>query len=199
MWSEEEERRAGMLHSEARVRQLERHLAFIGFMGAGKSSLGRLIADRVGRPFFDTDQVIEERSGRTVPDFFLSGDEPAFRALEAQTVRELLDRPPVVLALGGGALEDPQTRALLFERCFVVHLFVSWAHVRSSLPTLIEGRPLLQGRSEGEVYDLYLRRQQTYRNAHVRIDAPRGDPAAAAAEVFSRLFAGHQFGGVSAA
>jgi shikimate kinase len=189
--SYDEDRLLARMHSEDRGRRLAGHLAFIGFMGAGKSSLGRLIAERIGRPFFDTDVVVEERSGRAIADFFASGEEPAFRALERETIAELLERPPLVLALGGGALQDRQTRRLLFERGFVVHLFVSWAHVRACLPALVDGRPLLQDRSASEVYDLYLRRQQTYRDAHLRIDAPRGDLAAAADEVCARLFAEH--------
>jgi shikimate kinase len=177
--------------SETRARLLSRHLALTGFMGAGKSSLGRIMADRLRRPFFDTDEVVEERGGRTIADFFGSGEESAFRTLEAVVIRELVEQPPVVLALGGGALEDQQTRALLLERCLVVHLFVSWATVRALLPGLVPGRPLLQGRSQSEIHDLYLRRQQTYRTAHVRIDVPRGELPAVADEVLSRLLGRH--------
>lgn len=186
--AEDEERLLRRLHAEARERQLARHLALVGFMGAGKSSLGRIIAGELGRPFVDTDDAVEERGGRTIESWFAAGEEPTFRALEAATIRELLDQPPMVLALGGGALQDPVTRALLFDRCFVVHLFVSWAQVRAALPALAAGRPLLRDRPEGDIHELYIRRQATYRNAHLRIDAPRGRPDAAAADVLSRLF-----------
>jgi shikimate kinase len=164
-----------------------RHLALIGFMGAGKTSVGRLIAQRLGRPFFDTDAVVEERSGRAIPDFFRVGEEPVFRALEAQTIRSLLDAPPTVLSLGGGALQDERTRALVLERCFVVHLFVSWADVRAALPSLLHHRPLLQGRSEREIHDLYIARARTYRDAHLCVETPRGNLPAAADAVLSRL------------
>ena len=143
-------------------------------MGAGKSSVGRRVAERLGRPFLDTDHVVEERSGRSIPDFFAAGEEAAFRALEADAVRDLVERPPMVLALGGGALEDPATRALLLERALVVHLVVSWPQLRAALPGLAEGRPLLRGRSEEEIRALYERRRATYRAAHLQIEAPRG-------------------------
>lgn len=187
-WSDDEEEALRRLHAHARTERLARHLAFVGFMGAGKSSVGQAVAHRLGRPFFDSDAVVEERSGRRIPDFFAAGEEAAFRAIEAETIRALLERDAIVLSLGGGALQDPATRALLFERCFVIHLFVPWPRLRASLPALVAGRPLLAGRTEAEVHELYLRRQQTYRDAHLRIDAPRGDVDAAADEVLLRLF-----------
>ena len=88
-------------------------IVLVGFMGAGKSTVGRLLADRLGLPFTDSDQVIEQRAGRPVRRIFAEDGEPAFRALEHQVIAEILDGPPVVLALGGGAAEYPGTRALL--------------------------------------------------------------------------------------
>jgi shikimate kinase len=90
-----------------------------------------------------------------------------------------------VLSLGGGALEDADTRTVLFERAFVVNLAVSWRDVQAELPTLMRTRPLLQNRTEGEIHELFLRRQATYRKAHLRIRAPRGDVEAAAEYVLS--------------
>ena len=172
----------------ARTERLARHLAFVGFMGAGKSSVGRAVAARLGRPFFDSDTVVEERSGRRIPDLFAAGEEAAFRAIEAETIRALLERDAIVLSLGGGALQDPATRALLFERCFVIHLFVPGRGCGRPCPRSWPAARTAPGRTEAEVHELYLRRQQTYRDAHLRIDAPRGDVAAAADEVLLRLF-----------
>jgi shikimate kinase len=161
-------------------------------MGAGKSSLGCIIADELGRPYVDTDVEVERRGGRAIADYFAAGEVPAFRALEVQVIRDLVEGPPAVLSPGGGALLDPGTRALLLERCFVVHLFVSWSDVRASLPELRRTRPLLQDRSETEIHELYLRRQWTYRHAHLRIDAPRTSVADAAERVLSLMFTGHR-------
>jgi shikimate kinase len=177
------------MHLESRGDCLARHLALIGFMGAGKSTLGRAIAREMGRPCFDTDHEVESRLGRTIVDLFAAGEEAMFRRVEAEVVNDLVRRPPAVLALGGGALHDSGTRATLFDRCFVVHLFVSWADVRRALPTLVANRPLLQGRSESDIHELYLKRQGTYANAHLRVDAPRGDVTAAAKHVLSLLTA----------
>jgi len=164
----------------------ERHIALAGFMGAGKTSLGSVIAHELDRPFFDTDVEVE-RHGRTIVDFFAAGEEAPFRALEAQVVRELLDGPPAVIALGGGALQDDGTRALLDERSLLVHLAVPWELVRAELPTLMATRPLLQGRSELEIHQLFMRRERNYARAHLRIDVQRIGVEPAAHQVLEHL------------
>jgi shikimate kinase len=172
-------------HAELRADRLSRHIAFVGFMGAGKSTMAELTARRLGRAWFDTDDVIVQRCGRSIPELFAAGEQDHFRALEKQVIAELLAGDPAVLSLGGGALEDAGTRTVLFERAFVVNLAVSWRDVQAELPTLMRTRPLLQDRSEGEIHELFLRRQATYRNAHLRIRAPRGDVETAAEYVLS--------------
>jgi shikimate kinase len=164
----------------------ERHIALAGFMGAGKSSLGPVIAGALERPFFDTDVEVERR-GRTILDFFAAGEEPAFRALEAQVVRELVAGPPAVIALGGGALQDEGTRELLGRRALLVHLAVSWEAVRAELPALMTTRPLLQGRSELEIHQLFMRRERNYARAHLRVDVQRGGIEPAAQQVLAHL------------
>jgi shikimate kinase len=164
----------------------ERHIALVGFMGSGKSSLGRPVAEALGRPFFDTDTEVERR-GRTIVDFFAAGEEVAFRALEAQVVRELVDGPPAVLALGGGALQNDGSRALLAQRSLLVHLVVPWEAIRAALPRLVATRPLLQGRSELEIHQLFLRRERAYAVAHLRVEVPRGDVAIAAEHLLAEL------------
>jgi shikimate kinase len=172
-------------HAQVRADRLSRHIAFIGFMGAGKSTMAELIAARLGRAWFDTDRVVVERCGRSIPDLFAAGEQAAFRALEKQVIAELLMGEPAVISLGGGALEDLTTRDALFDQAFVVNLAVSWRDVQVELPTLMRTRPLLQDRSEGEIHELFLRRQATYRKAHLRIRVPRGDLDAAADYVLS--------------
>lgn len=100
-----------------------RHLVLIGMMGAGKTSVGRRVALRLGRPFVDTDRLVEERAGRTVGEIFEADGEPAFRALEAKAVRDALDSDTwAVVALGGGAVLDPASRELAREAGLVVWL-----------------------------------------------------------------------------
>lgn len=165
-------------NSRLRQRKLDRHIALVGFMGAGKSSVGQLLAEELKRPFLDSDTRLQERTGRSVQELFVEGREKAFRALEEEVIAELLDGPPSVIALGGGALMSEKTRGALKKRCFVVHLHVSWAEVKVSLADLRRGRPLLQ-RPAAEIHELYLERQKTYRDADVRIHVPRDNSASA--------------------
>ena len=104
-------------------------IVLVGFMGAGKTTVGHLLAAELGLPFADSDQVIEQRAGRLIREIFAEDGEAAFRALEHQVIAELLDGPNLVLALGGGAAEHPGTRGTLAShpRAQVVHLQVGYA------------------------------------------------------------------------
>ncbi len=88
-------------------------IVLVGFMGAGKTTVGNLLAVRLGLPFADSDQVIEDCAGRSIRQIFAEDGEPAFRALEHRVIAELLDGPELILALGGGAAEDAGTRSRL--------------------------------------------------------------------------------------
>ena len=187
--AEDEDALLRRFQDESRAAHRARSLALVGFMGAGKTSLGQAVAQDLGRPFVDTDVELERRGGRAIADYFAAGKEAVFRTLEAEVIADLVAEPPCVLSLGGGALLNAGTRRLLLERCFVVHLFVSWADVRDALPALKATRPLLQERTDAEIHELYVRRQWTYRTAHLRIDAPRTSVTEAAARVLSLLAA----------
>ena len=90
-----------------------RSIVLVGMMGAGKSSIGRRLAGRLGIPFIDADTEIESAAGMTIPEIFEKHGEPYFRAGEARVIARLLDNGPQVLATGGGSVMDPQTRALI--------------------------------------------------------------------------------------
>ncbi len=101
-------------------------IVLVGFMGAGKTTVGHLLSAQLGLPFADADTVIEDRVGRPVREIFAADGEPAFRALEHETIADLLDGPDMVLALGGGAAEHPGTRRRL-SGADVVYLHVEYA------------------------------------------------------------------------
>jgi shikimate kinase len=90
-----------------------RSIVLVGMMGAGKSSIGRRLAARLGIPFVDADSEIESAAGMTIPEIFAKHGEPYFRAGEARVIARLLDSGPQVLATGGGAIMDQHTRDLI--------------------------------------------------------------------------------------
>lgn len=93
-----------------------RTLVLVGLMGAGKSSIGRRLATRLGLPFRDADHEIEAAAGQTIDEIFAQHGEAAFREGERKVIARLLSEPVHVLATGGGAFVDPRTRALVAER-----------------------------------------------------------------------------------
>jgi shikimate kinase/3-dehydroquinate synthase len=128
---------------------LDRHLVLVGFMGAGKSTIGREVARRLGREFRDTDDELEPA--------MIVDDEAGFRAIEAVAVRAALAAKPAVIALGGGAVETPEVRALLRDACTVVidvDVETAWQRSRGT------DRPL--ARDEAEFCRRYELRQPLY-------------------------------------
>jgi shikimate kinase / 3-dehydroquinate synthase len=116
---------------------LDRHLALVGFMGAGKSTLGPLLAERLGRPFVSVDAVVEERAGAAVAEIFDALGEAEFRALEKAAAVDVMSRRPLaVVELGGGALGSARIRGALAEHAFTVHIETSpeqaWERVAGS-------------------------------------------------------------------
>ena len=126
-------------------------IVLVGFMGAGKTTVGNLLAARLELPFADSDQVIEERAGRQVKQIFAEDGEPAFRALEHRVSAELLEGPDMVLALGGGAAEHPGTRDKL-SAAQVVYLQVGYAEALRRMAG-DNGRPLLARPDLATVYE----------------------------------------------
>jgi shikimate kinase len=99
-----------------------RSIVLVGMMGAGKSSIGRRLASRLGIPFIDADTEIESAAGMSIPEIFEKHGEPYFRAGEARVIARLLENGPQVLATGGGSVMDVQTRALIGEKAVSIWL-----------------------------------------------------------------------------
>ena len=144
------------------------NVVIVGFMGAGKSVCGRLLARRLGRCFVETDDMIVSRDGRSIPEIFRQGGEDSFRRLEGEVLEELALKSGDVIATGGGTpCRDGRMEALR-ELGTVVWL-------RGALPDLLArarrlgGRPMLE-RAPEEIEALYRAREPYYARAHVTID-----------------------------
>ena len=148
-------------------------IVLVGFMGAGKTTVGQLLAARLGLPFADADTVIAERAGTPVPQIFAERGEPAFRALEQETIASLLTGPRLVLALGGGAVEHEQTRRVLTAAEHTVYLHVRYEAALDRVGG-DDGRPMLR---RPDLAEVYRRRLVAYSEvATLTIDTEGRDP-----------------------
>jgi shikimate kinase len=128
----------------------DRTIALVGLMGAGKSSVGRRLADALGLPFRDGDDEIERAAGMTVPEIFELYGETPFREAERRVIARLLAGPPHILATGGGAFMDPTTRALMRENALVIWLKAD-VDILAKRVARKGNRPLLQGKNPRDV------------------------------------------------
>ena len=135
-------------------------VVLVGSMGAGKTTVGGLVAEALGLDFLDTDQVIEKVAGKPVSEIFVDDGEGHFRELERTAVAEALASHPGVLALGGGAVLDESTRALLAEHP-VVFLQVGLSDAASRVGLGVS-RPLLLGNVRGRIKQLLDERTPIY-------------------------------------
>ncbi len=148
------------------------HIVLTGFMGTGKSTVARYVAERVQRPFVDMDQVIEARTGQSIRSLFAERGEPAFRALEADLVQELAAQEGLVVATGGGTLVDPTNRAALAGRSVVICLQADVTELRRRLAGSSDGiRPLLLGDDAAlRIERLLAARQTAYAAIPLQLD-----------------------------
>ncbi|HEX5379223.1 MAG TPA: shikimate kinase [Phenylobacterium sp.] len=127
-----------------------RTITLVGLMGVGKSSVGRRLANALDLPFRDADHEVETAAGRSIPDIFADLGEPAFREGERRVIARLLDEPPHVLATGGGAFMNPETRALIKAKSISVWLKAD-LDVLARRVSRKDNRPLLAGKDPVEV------------------------------------------------
>jgi len=123
-----------------------RNVALIGFMCAGKSSVGRLLAEKLEMHVVETDDLVEQRAGTSIADIFASRGEEEFRRLEAEVVRYASGLDDTVIACGGGVPLSEENVRVLREKSIVVYLDVSSDHVMDRLGPPSGVRPLLSGR-----------------------------------------------------
>ena len=162
-------------------------IALTGFMGCGKSSVGRRLSELLCCPYMDLDAVIEERTGRSIPDIFASDGEAAFRQMELETLQNILEEvgKQIILSLGGGTVMTAECAELVREKTLCIYLRTGVETLVDRLSSGTEGRPLLnpeaddsnnsQKKSDTDlrtrIESLMFRRASTYEaTAHITID-----------------------------
>ncbi|HEU4851302.1 MAG TPA: bifunctional shikimate kinase/3-dehydroquinate synthase AroKB [Telluria sp.] len=166
------------------------NIFLVGLMGAGKTTIGRLLARKLNKRFIDSDHEIEARTGASIPWIFEIEGEASFRRREADVIRDLTSQDDIILATGGGAILDPGSRALLRERGTVVYL-------RSTVNSILQrtshdkNRPLLQTADpRRRLEELQSQREPLYREiAHIVVDTGRPNVQSMVQTILSQLSA----------
>ena len=175
---------AGTTQSETDIARIsaaiDRPIVLVGLMGAGKSTVGRRLSAMLGRDFVDADHEIEEAAQRSISEIFDEFGEAYFRDGERRVIARLIEENQGVIATGGGAFVDDETRALILDQAIAV-----W--IDCDIDTLVERtsrrntRPLLRSGNPKEILtDLFNKREPFYRQAQVRVvseDGPHNDTA----------------------
>ena len=145
-------------------------ITLTGFMGSGKTSVGRIVADALGCPFMDLDEIIVKKAGRSIPAIFEADGEKGFRRLEKQALEQTVTKyaeSTAILALGGGTITIPGAIGLLQEKTLCIYLQADVETLRSNLEGRKEGRPLA---GEGWEERLAARLPLYEKAAHITID-----------------------------
>jgi len=169
------------------MRKLDKSVVLVGMMGAGKTSVGRRLANALGMPFRDADAEIETAAGCSINEIFERFGEPAFRAGERKVIARLLTEPPHILATGGGAFMDPETRARIRESAISVWL-------KANVDLLLErvrrkdNRPLLRNTdSRAALVRLMGEREPVYAQADIVVESDEGPHDTVVKRIISAL------------
>ena len=158
-------------------------ITLTGFMGSGKTTVGKALADFLGCPFLDLDDQVVKKAGKSIPEIFAQDGEPAFRQLEARLLKQTVEKyaeSTVVLALGGGAILSPASAALLHEKTVCIYLRASLETLRGRLAGETACRPL----ADDAMADRLAEREPLYeQTAHVVIDTDGLAPDEVADEI----------------
>jgi len=165
-----------------------RNIILVGFMGTGKSTVSRLLSERLGWECLDTDEVIGRLADKSIPQIFAEDGETAFRDWESEAVREALSAERRIVATGGGAVLRESNRLQMLERGRVVALTADKASLIRRVTSAAEGtRPLLAGDAEARVSQLLESRRHAYDFAHARVDTTDKSPEEVAEELLRGL------------
>ena len=166
----------------------DRSIVLIGMMGVGKSSIGRRLGARLGIPFIDADAEIEKAAGMSIADIFARHGEAAFRSGEARVIARLLNGGPQVLATGGGAVMNPETRALIQKKGVSIWLSAEFELLLRRISKRKAERPMLQTADPAATLrELLAKREPIYTQAHLTVESRDVPHDAVVVEILERL------------
>lgn len=181
------------INTEEAVEFLRNHLrrpvVLVGMMGVGKTAVGRKLADRLGFDFKDSDRIVEEKAGRSVTEIFDTDGEEKFRQAERNSILEVLSSGPCVLATGGGAVMNAETRKAIKSKGLSVWLKLDLANIVRRLENA-DDRPLLKkGDPKKILQDLMSAREQLYAEADIHLESQDGKASETVGALINSLYA----------
>ena len=144
----------------------EKSIVCIGFMGVGKTTVGKLLAQKLYRNFIDIDAEIEKEFAMPIPLIFETYGEKAFRQKEKELISHYSQQPLYIISVGGGAFLQKEIQAMCLENCVVLFLDISWESWKDRFQILSDNRPLLRDRSMDDIKQLFHERQTIYSLNH---------------------------------
>ena len=148
---------------------MNKSIILIGFMGVGKTTLGKELARKMQCPFLDIDAEIEAKYGMEAVDIFKVHGEKEFRKTEREMIVNACQLEGKVISIGGGAFMQEEIRNACIEHAIVIFLEMSWEYWKERISLLLPTRPVLQGKNLEEIKNLFDERQAIYQKHHIRL------------------------------
>jgi shikimate kinase len=165
----------------------DKSIVFIGFMGVGKTTIGKNVATKLNRNFIDIDEQIEKEYNRPVSQIFSEFGEKVFREREKGLIESLAEQQQIVISVGGGAFLQDEIRKTCLESCIVIFLDLSLEGWKDRIELIIDSRPVLKGKSIQEMEELFYKRQAIYVNHHLKISTDNKDAEIIASQIVEEL------------
>ncbi|MCU9593396.1 shikimate kinase [Caldibacillus thermolactis] len=153
----------------------EKSIVLTGFMGVGKTSVGKAVAKKLYRDFIDIDEEIEKKFQMPTTKIFKTYGEETFREVEKELVIHFSKQKMKVISLGGGAFLQEEIKQACYKNCIIIFLDLSFESWKDRINLIIDSRPVLQGKSLKEMEKLYYERQPIYSTYHSKIKTDRLD------------------------
>ncbi|MDR2426345.1 MAG: shikimate kinase [Endomicrobium sp.] len=160
------------------------NIVFTGFMGSGKTAVGKIAAERLGRMFFDTDSMIEDNTGQSINEIFQNSGEEAFRKLESETIKLVAGMDDIVIACGGGVVINPENIDTLRKNGVIINLFASPEHLLERI-SADNTRPLIAHALDpiDEIKKLLCQRKDAYKNCDFAFNTEGLNPQQSVEEI----------------
>ncbi|WP_419880896.1 shikimate kinase [Peribacillus sp. B-H-3] len=158
-------------------------IVLIGFMGAGKTTAGKKLAEMLHRNFVDIDEEIEKEFQLPAAEIFSKYGEKTFREKEKELIRRFSQKEMYVISVGGGAFLQKEIRDICLAHCTVIFIEMSWDFWKERIPLIIGTRPVLQDKTMEQIRKLFIARQEIYTYHHHKISADTLNAEEAAAAI----------------